>query len=407
MKNRISAIIFSKDIKSYDFSEIEMPVTYREKEETHFEITGYEDSSKIELKLALNRGYDCIVTIGKETDYPELFYMPFDVRKKWVNFETYDAKQIALSILLTFKANINRKGTPKFSIFTCAYKTPHSQALRLYKSLCKQTYTEWNWWILDDSPEGKESYFSQIKDPRITVIKNCTNHGNIGFNKHLIAMACDGDYLVEIDHDDEITPDCLELLKKAFDTYPDCDFVYSHCMEELDGKAIAYDDGFALGLGVNANMDVNGETHYLSLTPDVNVLSMRHIVGMPNHVRCWKSDFYHKIGGHNRELCVMDDADLLIRTFLNGKMCKVPKVLYIQHEGTTKNNDRGATTQAKRFGEILRMGGILKSKYDLDIHNKALNEGYEDPYWNENDNCSYIFDGPKENTHNFNYTLKI
>ena len=61
------------------------------------------------------------------------------------------------------------------------------------------------------------------------------------------------------------------------------------------------------------------------ITPDINALSIRHIVAEPNHVRCWKKEFYHKIGGHNIELSVLDDMDLLIRTFYMVKMCKIPK----------------------------------------------------------------------------------
>ena len=66
-----------------------------------------------------------------------------------------------------------------------------------------------------------------FNDPRITIIQNVTNHGNIGFNKHTIAMMCNGDFLVEVDHDDELTFDCLEKLHDAFIKYPDTDFVYS------------------------------------------------------------------------------------------------------------------------------------------------------------------------------------
>ena len=54
---------------------------------------------------------------------------------------------------------------------------------------------------------------------------------------------------------------------------------------------------------------------------------------MPNHVRCWEKNFYHKIGGHNIDLSVADDMELIVRTFLYGKMAKVNKVLYIQHQG--------------------------------------------------------------------------
>jgi sRNA-binding carbon storage regulator CsrA len=200
-------------------------------------------------------------------------------------------------------------------------------------------------------------------------------------------------------------------LKKAFNTYSDCDFVYSYAYEEIGGHSIWYGDNFALGLGKYEEHDILGEKIVIPITADVNALSIRHIVGAPNHVRCWKKEFYHKIGGHNKELSVLDDLDILIRTFLNGKMCKIPKVLYIQHEGEDRGSRvHGDTTQSKRFNEILRLGCVLKDKYDEEIHNRLLELGVEDPYWTVFENGyegSIIHDGVKEGTVTLNYTLDI
>lgn len=408
MKNKISAIVFCKNANFYDFTTIKSEPFYENYEELYFDITVFENSNEILIKLNENRGVDCIITIGDIDEYPELFGLPFQFRKKWVHFDEFSNIAISKAIISTFLYNINRNDLPPvFSIFTCAYKTPKEYCERLYNSLLNQTYKEWNWWILDDSPDGEKSYFEEIKDPRITILKNISNHGNIGFNKHMIAMCCDGDYLVEVDHDDELRKDCLELLNKAFNTYSDCDFVYSYALEIIDGRPICYNEGFALGLGKNETQIMDGEPICLSTTPDINVLSMRHIVSMPNHVRCWKKDFYHNIGGHNIELSVLDDMDLLIRTYLYGKMCKIPKILYIQNEGNSENNKRGSTTQAARYAEIIRTGRLLKDKYDKLIHEKALKDGLSDPYWDEINEVSDIFRQTNELLINSNYTLKI
>ena len=108
---------------------------------------------------------------------------------------------------------------------------------------------------------------------------------------------------------------------------------------------------------------------------------------------------------------IHDDLDLMIRTFLHGKMCKIPKVLYIQHEGENRGGrEHGDTTQSKRFDEIRRLGCILREKYDEDIHKRLLELGVEDPYWiqvNEKYGFSDIWSGVKENTTNLNYTLEL
>lgn len=408
MRPKLSAIIIDPKKSEHDYNDI-YTVQYYRGAETGFDIMVYTDTDNILSKLNQFRGFDCLVTIGSSTQFSTLNPLPFEIRKKWVHFEEFDGETIANAIVGTFIANINRerKGSELFSVFTCTYKTSKEQIERLYGSLVNQTYPNWNWWILDDSPSYSSvcDYLTKIKDPRVYVIKNVSNHGNIGFNKHIIASACDGDYLVEVDHDDELTYNCLELLKRAFDTFKDADFVYSHAMEEMDGVPITYGGEFALGQGTYEEHDVNGQIFTIATTPDITALTLRHIVGLPNHVRCWKKEFYHRIGGHNMDLAVLDDMDLLIRTYLNGKICKIPKVLYIQHEGSSKDaNGRGSTTQGSRLPEIVRMGVYLKTKYDKQIHEKIISDGFEDYVWDEKSGASALNPTDKK-LPVFNYTL--
>lgn len=387
MTPKLSILIVDPRKAEHDYNSItsERIISYGE---ISFNVTVVEDTSNILKDLNRSKVVDCIVTIGAVDTMP-LTNLSFEFRKKWVHFDEFDPFEIADAAISTFMANINRsrEGSELFSIFTCTFNTPKKTLERLYNSLLAQTYKNWNWWVLDDSNRAGSAsdYLAGFKDPRIVVIKNFTNHGVIGFNKHVIASAADGDYLVEIDHDDELTPDCLELLKAAFDANPDADFVFSHALEEMDGLPVVYNGDFGLGQGYYSDETVNGVFYKnVPMTPDVNALTLRHIVGLPNHVRCWKREFYHRIGGHNIELAVLDDMDLLIRTFLNGKMCKVNKILYIQHEGSSLDNDgRGSTTQGARFQEILRTGVLLRWKYDKEIHKRLLELGYDDIIWNE------------------------
>lgn len=414
MRKKLSAIIIDPNLREHDYSKVRTEFDKSDSIENSFDIVVWENSDNILDKLNEHKGFDALITIGKNINYVPLNEMSFEFRKKWVYLDEFNAEDIARAILSTFMVNINRDktGSELFSIFTCTFNTSKEMLDRLYNSLCAQTYKNWNWWVLDDSTEKGTvcSFLEAYNDPRITVIKNVSNHGNIGFNKHLIASVCDGNYLVEIDHDDELTPDCLEYLKKAFDTYPDADFVYSHAFEEMDGEPVLYDDGlFALGQAHYHTHNINGKDYNIAETPDINALTLRHIVGMPNHVRCWKKEFYHRIGGHNTELSVMDDYDLLVRTFLYGKMCKVPKVLYIQHEGTVNDGDgRGSTTQGSRLPEIKRLGIILRNKYDMLVHSKLRALGVDDIIWHgseENGYSEIIISGielPK-----LNYTLEV
>jgi hypothetical protein len=63
----------------------------------------------------------------------------------------------------------------------------------------------------------------------------------------------------------------------------------------------------------------------------VNRTTLSHIVSAPNHVRAWRASTYHAIGGHNPNLQVADDYELIVRTALATQTAHIPKVLYLQH----------------------------------------------------------------------------
>lgn len=395
MRNIISAIIVDPEKEKHDYSIIKTRKIF-EYDEENFDLLVLEDLKDIYQKITDFKGFDCIITIG-DVDCTNLNNAEFEVRKRWVHLEEFNKDAIVDSILYVFLGNIGRKrqnGEKLFSVFTCTFNTEIPIFDRLYNSLLSQTYRNWNWWILDDSTNDDIlNHVKELNDRRIVLIKNETEHGNIGFNKHTIAMICDGDYLVEIDHDDEITPDCFQLINDAFIQYPDSDFVYSDSMEEMNGKTILYgEETWGCGEGTIREETILGTDTKVSASPYITPYSIRTIHLQPNHVRCWKSDFYHRINGHERSLCVLDDMEILVRTFLNGKMTKIDKTLYLQHEGEGSRESSNATTaQSKRFNEIQRTDSYLKWKYDSAIHNRILELGYEDTAWNEEGGYSDIW----------------
>jgi len=386
MKNKLSAIIFDKNTEN-DYNNITFD-NLPDWCEKGFNISVYQNVEKIQTVLNLNRGFDALITVGDFSDFESFNSLPYYVRKKWSHVDSFNEKEVAYKIVNTFLFNINREnpdGGKLFSIFTCTFNTPKKFIIRLYESLKRQTYNNWNWWILDDSTSPSTSeYLEKLHDSRIIVVKNVTNHGNIGFNKHMIAMLCDGDYLVEVDHDDELTSDCLEKLLECY-LQSNADFVYSDCLEIIDGCPINYGDDFSYGQGYYRDEIVDGvEYKNIAITcSSINVKSIRGIHACPNHVRAWKKEFYHKIGGHNIELSVIDDFEIVIRTFLYGRIAKVDKVLYIQNQGESKSNGRGDTATGSRLEEIQRINLLIKWKYERQIHERILELGYEDPMWNE------------------------
>jgi hypothetical protein len=135
---------------------------------------------------------------------------------------------------------------PKFSIFTPTYDTHPLRLKRLYESLKAQTIGNWEWIVLDDTP-GNSTWdiINEIaqNDYRVKPHKMLpTSGGNIGLVKRRAAMLCEGDWLLELDHDDALISNCLEVCLSASSVYKDAGFIYTDCCELYeDGEFKSYD----------------------------------------------------------------------------------------------------------------------------------------------------------------------
>lgn len=202
----------------------------------------------------------------------------------------------------------------------------------------------------DDTPD--ESVWRQLyglaADERYRLVahRSHVHSGSIGRVKRRAFMAAEGDLLVELDHDDELTPDALAEISAAFDK-PEVGFVYSDWCELLaSGESGRYPDGWAFGYG----SDYWDEQHkvWVMSAPELNRTTLGHIVSAPNHVRAWRASVYRQLGGHDASLTVADDYDLVVRTALETECVHIPKMLYKQHIGAhTTQRTRNALIQVK------------------------------------------------------------
>lgn len=251
------------------------------------------------------------------------------------------------------------------SVFTSTYNTSETVLLRTYNSLSAQTYPNWEWVVVDDSSEASTFQFLQqlsTKDDRIQLyaISPKTN-GNIGEAKYRAAMMCQGKLIVELDHDDELTKGALEELNLASIQFPEAGFFYSDCAEiDKDKNSLVYGETYCLGYGTYYQTAYEGKMYTVGSTPEINPVTIRHIAGVPNHLRAWKRMFYMRIGGHNRTVAIADDYELIIRTFLNTMMVHIPKMLYFQHY-------HEQNTQLARREEILLESRKVAEFYDEKI----------------------------------------
>jgi glycosyltransferase involved in cell wall biosynthesis len=245
------------------------------------------------------------------------------------------------------------------SIITPTYNTPQEILARTWASLKAQTLTDWEWVVWDDSTN--DSTWAQVygfcsdERYRISMYRSHVHSGNIGQIKRQAFMVARGDILVELDHDDELTPDCLQEIHDAFSCHDDLGFVYSDWCEILpDGQSGVYPDGWAFGYGSHYWSDEYGV--WVMSAPEINPTTMKHIVSAPNHVRAWRADVYRKLNGHSPSYVVADDYELIVRTFLETKFCHIKKLLYKQHIGPS-------TAQRQRNALIQDLVASISSEY--------------------------------------------
>lgn len=246
------------------------------------------------------------------------------------------------------------------SVVTTTYNTPPQVLARTWASLKAQTYPHWQWIVYDDSTneETWRHLYGFCADERFTVSlhRSHVHSGVIGETKRRAFMLSDGEIIVELDHDDELTPDCLEEVAAAFDD-DSIGFVYSDWCEILPtGESGRYPEGWAFGYG----------SHYFDRgvwvmgAPPINRITMSHIVSAPNHVRAWRASIYRALDGHDSTLPVADDYELCVRTALVTEMRHIPKMLYKQHIGAH-------TAQRQRNGDIQRLVAEIHANYADDL----------------------------------------
>ena len=293
----------------------------------------------------------------------------------------FEARQQQWSAMPTNASVAER--LPLVSVFTPTWETGEAITVP-YESLRRQTYTNWEWVVLDDSETADTAAaLAQLGNrapdgPAVRVYRQEPPSGSIGANKAAAAALAHGDILVELDHDDELAPDALEIIAATFVAHPEVDFVFSDFVDWLDigdseGSPALYPDGWAFGFGAYATEIIDGRRVPVGLSPPITPETIRHIVAAPNHVRAWRTTFYRRIGGHNFHLPVADDYDLVVRTFLEGTMARVPRPLYVQH-----HSPHGASASRRRNEEIQGRVQDLARRYEFDIHERMLMLGVTD-----------------------------
>lgn len=110
---------------------------------------------------------------------------------------------------------------PKVSVLMPVYKTDERYLRQAIESILGQTYTDFEFLILDDCPaDTREAIVKSYTDPRIRYAINERNMGITPARNKLIDMA-QGEYIAPFDHDDISLPTRLEKEVAVLDAHPE------------------------------------------------------------------------------------------------------------------------------------------------------------------------------------------
>ena len=113
---------------------------------------------------------------------------------------------------------------PKISVLTPIYNTDPKHLREMVESILAQTFTDFEFLILNDSPDNQEIESIVLEyathDDRIKYFKNDKNIGITLSRNKLLKMAT-GEYVAIFDHDDISVPTRLSKQIEYLDSHPD------------------------------------------------------------------------------------------------------------------------------------------------------------------------------------------
>lgn len=340
------------------------------------------------LNNIYSANYHLLITLHNEiadeiADIKELTGFKKHIKLKTSDFSNVNIFNELVNNRFILNCSLDRSYLrPVFSLFTSTFNSYH-KIIRAYNSIKQQTLLNWEWIIIDDSPDDEHFHFLRQNlshDCRIRIYRRSENSGSIGNVKNEAVSLCRGNYVLEMDHDDEILPSVLEDSANLFFSNEEIGFIYMDFINIYEnGDNFKYGDNICKGYGSYYCQKYNDKWVYVYNTPNINNITLSRLLCCPNHPRIWRHNLLLKIGNYCEHLPICDDYEILLRTAVNCKMAKIPKLGYVQYMNNSNNN-----FSLIRNREINRIGPqyispIYYNEYKI-AEKMAELGAYEDPF---------------------------
>ncbi|MDO4616795.1 MAG: glycosyltransferase family 2 protein [Lachnospiraceae bacterium] len=214
--------------------------------------------------------------------------------------------------------------SPLMSIVVPLYKTPEDLLKKMVQSVQDQTYPNWELVLSDGS--GSNSPLTGVlkkleaEDARIKVITH-EEPLKISENTNAAIEAAQGEYIVFMDHDDELTPHALYENVKLLNAHPEYELIYS----DEDKMNMAGDSFYEPAFKPDFNQDLLTSVNYIC------------------HLCVVKKKIIDRVGMLRPEYDGAQDYDFILRATEaagRGKIGHIAKILYHWrcHDASTAEN---------------------------------------------------------------------
>jgi GT2 family glycosyltransferase len=235
------------------------------------------------------------------------------------------------------------KHIPLLSVIIPTYNTPPKILRIAIESIREQIYERWELCIADDASTSEETKALlreyEGTDERIKIVFR-QNNGHISEASNSAIEMAHGEFIVLVDHDDELTPHALYMLAAELNRHPDADIIYSD----------------------EDKIDQDGQVYQPYFKPDFSpdmFLSQNYI----NHLGAYRRSLVEEVGRFRKGFEGSQDYDLALRVIQRSspeRIRHIPFVLYHWRsiEGSVASGDQ-------------------EKPYALDAARKAITEHLE------------------------------
>jgi O-antigen biosynthesis protein len=215
---------------------------------------------------------------------------------------------------------------PLFSVLTPVFDTPANVLAAMLRSVREQSFGDWELCLVDDCSTAAHVTAmlerAQAEDARVRIARRRENGGIVAASNDALAMA-QGEFVVLLDHDDELHPAALEGVAAALAAEPKADYVYTD----------------------EDKIDRSGRPSGPFFKPDWSPERMRTQM-YTCHLSVMRRRLVEEVGGFDPEFEGSQDWDLILKvTERARRVVHIPEVLY--HWRTLETSTAGAGEEAK------------------------------------------------------------